>query len=379
MRQSTILPTNRKQGLTLERGFTLVELLVVIAIIGTLVGLLLPAVQSAREAARSNTCRNNLSQMQKALTNRETSLGDLPGYINNMGLTGSPRQVRASWVVTTFPYIEQTALWDRWSQASFNGSGGVPSAGANDMTELEMLVCPSDPPVTPGEPNLSYAANAGWVGRSNEFQQSGVAVPAASPFQRTDRENPANGVFFDRSSAIPSSLTTPRDAKDANQIPPVKMTIAYIQAKGDGTSRTMMLSENLQAATWAFREPEEYTGTGTPDEKWHFGFCWAQPQGPTTTRPQLPQRINGNREADSYVDPGEIIGDTDAFPTSNHPGAINVAYVGGSVSVLNDQIDPVVYGQLMTSNAKKSDLHRGDGSDPQQFDKNLGPIDEGAL
>ena len=67
-----------------KSAFTLVELLVVIAIIGTLVGLLLPAVQAAREAARANTCRNNLKQLSTALTIRETSLGELPGYINKL-------------------------------------------------------------------------------------------------------------------------------------------------------------------------------------------------------------------------------------------------------------------------------------------------------
>ena len=63
-----------------RRGFTLVELLVVIAIIGTLVALLLPAVQSARETARGNTCRNNMKQLQLALTNMDSTLKRLPGY-----------------------------------------------------------------------------------------------------------------------------------------------------------------------------------------------------------------------------------------------------------------------------------------------------------
>src|ERR687884_230998 len=96
-------------------GFSLVELLVVIAIIGTLVGLLLPAVQAAREAARRNSCANNLSQLPKALTIREGSTKDLPGYVNTLGIKGTTNLVRASWVVTTFPYIEQQQLFDLWN------------------------------------------------------------------------------------------------------------------------------------------------------------------------------------------------------------------------------------------------------------------------
>ena len=109
---------------TSKLGFTLVELLVVIAIIGTLVGLLLPAVQSARESARSNTCKNNLRQLQTALTIRETSLGQFPGYINKLGVPGdkAENQNRASWLVMTFPQIEQSALWDDWQKGAAGGA-----------------------------------------------------------------------------------------------------------------------------------------------------------------------------------------------------------------------------------------------------------------
>src|SRR6478752_3398226 len=119
-----------------RRGFTLVELLVVIAIIGTLVALLLPAVQAARETARGNTCRNNMKQLQLALTNMDSTLKRLPGYVEEVfnpngtksstpsGMSFTPAFARrVSWVVRLFPYMEEQPLYDIWS-ASFADTGG---------------------------------------------------------------------------------------------------------------------------------------------------------------------------------------------------------------------------------------------------------------
>lgn len=85
-----------------HRGFTLVELLVVIAIIGVLVALLLPAVQAAREAARRNTCVNNLRQIGIALHNYESTQGTLPigtTYASNVGLN-------TTWAALILPNLE---------------------------------------------------------------------------------------------------------------------------------------------------------------------------------------------------------------------------------------------------------------------------------
>src|SRR3990172_1982395 len=174
-----------------RRGFTLVELLVVIAIIGTLVALLLPAVQAARETARGNTCRNNMKQLMTALTNMDTTQKRLPGYINEVSDPTSPKNAangkltsgrRASWVVMCFPYMEETAVWDRWSQNFTTLPADDPD---NGMTPpIEGLVCPSDAPDTIGEPWLNYIGNAG-----QGFSDSTRGTDT--------QEHVANGVFFD--------------------------------------------------------------------------------------------------------------------------------------------------------------------------------------
>src|SRR5678810_851038 len=86
-----------------RRAFTLVELLVVIAIIGVLVALLLPAVQSAREAARRTQCANNLKQMGIGLHNYHDTFQRFPFGWSDRG---------AGWTSMLLPYIEQIPLWD---------------------------------------------------------------------------------------------------------------------------------------------------------------------------------------------------------------------------------------------------------------------------
>ena len=152
-------------------GFTLVELLVVIAIIGTLVALLLPAVQSARETARGNTCRNNLKQLMTALTLMDTQQKKLPGYINEVSDPASVEQNggnqsgrRASWVVMCFPYMEQTAVWDRWTR-DFTTDPPTTRSARSLYPSIEFLTCPSDAPDTLTDPWLNYVGNAGQACR----------------------------------------------------------------------------------------------------------------------------------------------------------------------------------------------------------------------
>ena len=90
-----------------RRGFTLIELLVVIAIISTLIGMLLPAVQKAREAAARLSCANNLHQIGLAMHNYEGALGRLPPTRTRVG--------GPTWAVLVLPQMEQDNLYRQWN------------------------------------------------------------------------------------------------------------------------------------------------------------------------------------------------------------------------------------------------------------------------
>jgi len=135
-----------------RRGFTLVELLVVIAIIGILIGLLLPAVQAVRAAARRMQCSNNLKQIGLAVHNYQTAYnGTFPISISPWGEGSRPTPQRSGkgWIVSVLPHMEQKALYDLF-EPGFNGDmfsgGGIQNPVCREA--LKMLVttlhCPSD-------------------------------------------------------------------------------------------------------------------------------------------------------------------------------------------------------------------------------------------
>ncbi|MDO4573826.1 MAG: DUF1559 domain-containing protein [Planctomycetia bacterium] len=131
-------------------AFTLVELLVVIAIIGMLVGLLLPAVQQAREAARQMQCNNNLRQMALAHLNLETSNRAFPSGGWYWCWAGDPDRglgvsQPGSWAYPMLPFIEQTALFQLGSDGDPHTVTDTQKQGVKECCEvpLSVLICPS--------------------------------------------------------------------------------------------------------------------------------------------------------------------------------------------------------------------------------------------
>ena len=132
---------------TIKKGFTLVELLVVIAIIGILIGMLLPAVQSVREAARRTTCLNNMRQIGLAAINFQTAKMRYPTNGGNVqAIHNDPDGIRVngnesgSWAFQILPYMEQENLFNRRLNEGYYGA----TATGGIMTEnIPGFVCAS--------------------------------------------------------------------------------------------------------------------------------------------------------------------------------------------------------------------------------------------
>jgi prepilin-type N-terminal cleavage/methylation domain-containing protein len=141
-------------------GFTLVELLVVIAIIGTLVGLLLPAVQAARESARRSQCSNNMKQVALGLQNYADANKALPPSATN-GTVDTRGRKGFSWMLLLLPYIEHTSLFNVINQYQEPMWLNAQDAALARMP-IPQFICPTDK-VGVLEPEAYVNSPAAWM------------------------------------------------------------------------------------------------------------------------------------------------------------------------------------------------------------------------
>lgn len=184
-----------------RRGFSLVELLVVIAIIAVLLGLLLPAVQSAREAARKSSCQGNLKQVAMAVLMYEQSQGRLPmaaevktpptacGNCYNpwheagLSSTSDAREQGTSWMLGILPYLEETMVANQWNRQT-NVRGNASLA----QKDIASFYCPSRRSgIRQSNEDQQNLVDAGWVGGGTDYGGCHGRFDGFEPLVATER------------------------------------------------------------------------------------------------------------------------------------------------------------------------------------------------
>jgi prepilin-type N-terminal cleavage/methylation domain-containing protein/prepilin-type processing-associated H-X9-DG protein len=334
-----MLPPSRRVG------FTLVELLVVIAIIGTLMGLLLPAVQSAREAGRRNTCMNNLSQLGRATIAYDSANGAIPGWRNyhpNTGVSGTfvyqnntPRGA-VSWPVVLLPNIERRDVYKLWESSAGLGTAdpGLISAAA---PYIEIFVCPTAPADNANAPTMAYAGNIGvgvWGNTQSKtdsvmLDNIGYDVTKGGyPGMRQNLDVISSGdgtsmtmLFSEKNK----SLYTPQAYYDVAPVAPTASSIANYSFAPNGGWGPTAGSYQLPYPIPVFGLPQNDPVTLNPSS------------GTTATAPMI---NNGTPNNNGYF----------GRPSANHPGGVLAAFCDGHVAFIKDSIDASTYCHLLTPN-----------------------------
>jgi prepilin-type N-terminal cleavage/methylation domain-containing protein/prepilin-type processing-associated H-X9-DG protein len=310
-------------------GFTLVELLVVIAIIALMIGLLVPAVQSTREAARRMQCGNNLKQMGLAIGGFESANALLPAGYGFFHGTSEPYW---GWGVFLLPYLDQSPLHERLNPSGrrlsdLYRSGAAAADVALLQTELPVYRCPSDS--APAINSLlsfgttrfydlgtsNYVANAGdWCMRSGCSSASlPCAVLTPSEYCGSGGITDTGGAFFGRNdprSSVPGSA-------------PGGISAASVR---DGLSNTLAIGERRAA---------------------NFAAVWAGGAGNSLGNTRLARTLGRPTFG--------LNGDFNALGipqnqgkgfSSPHSGGVQFVFLDGSVRFLSDSVNATLLMQM---------------------------------
>lgn len=396
-----------------RQGFTLIELLVVISIIGILVGLLLPAVNAAREAGRRAQCQNNMRNVGLGILGYATAKNIFPNsgsYVDISGNTtlpidpsnsymisvlGSPASLATggvpmySWVVEILPYIDNQELFNAWNkQEGYLGTTAPASGGPNNLaistTAIGILRCPDDNTVVTGQGNLSYVVNGGfsrwhaipfgWTAYKTDGVKSTTAPlvntvlnwgqasgsGSAANWQTYMGVTQRQGLFF-QGSILPGG--------SPDQLPwNVRSSISAI---ADGASSTLMLGENTLAGystggnwsgpyqtNWACPLPTYCTFLGS-DDVCGTGDCFSASGGGSsgTVDSIMWSRANnktlGTFKNINYGQQNLTQEGTSPYINSGHPSGGNFAFADGAVRFITDSIDSTVFSKIITPSGSR--------------------------
>jgi prepilin-type N-terminal cleavage/methylation domain-containing protein/prepilin-type processing-associated H-X9-DG protein len=321
-------------------GFTLVELLVVIAIIGTLVGMLLPAVQAAREAGRRNTCINNVRQIGLAIANYDGSKKSIPGWRNihpnGSSATGALPDTApfstVSWPVVILPNLDQLPLYKLWENPV------APTAQVMNAPPLGIFTCPTSVPALEAAPSIAYAGNVG------------IGYVAGGQFRD-------DGVMFD---AVGKGGTGAYSA--------MKNSIDYIST-GDGASNTLLVVERSGGgfSPQAFYDAAPRSAVTAysfdPNSAYDVGVNSTANASPIIGIGAITQTPGSALPTSGLIvstaikvinlSPAEALSfplNPKATPSSRHPGGVVAAFCDGRTQSITDGMSPRVYCQLLTPN-----------------------------
>ena len=287
-------------------GFTLVELLVVIAIIATLIGLLLPAVQSAREAARRTGCQQNVKQLAYGLQTYHDAKRGFPAHFSPGGQTA---RTGVSWHGLILPFIEQVAVFSQLDPKgpSYQQGAANQNLGGN---RIPTFFCPSyasdrsgstvDSAAGQNAYATHYYGNAGPVGTNPQSRRPYATLPS------TQGELACEGILPLSPSVVTSNPTTavPVRIKDIT----------------DGTSKTLLHFE--VAWTGLEETPATY-------RSWIRGICWNNDSNSSKNVKNAMNTVRYNGGSNfNEVSMG-----------SNHPGGCGIAMADASVRFLSADID----------------------------------------